>query len=259
LTKKQTLVCFETEEITENPRYPTKPKLNVGGPGSEAPPPYLVTPGQTGHAVVGLDIGTKFSRIATYEQQKLTLLTDAPIPSLACRLQSGNLTIGMHPTSDAVNIIQDFRNLVGTDWYIEAECGFYSADMLTERLIKRLATLAESKLERPVSKAVITTPVTFTSAQRKLVKAAGLSAGVDVLQLINEPTAAAFYHCYLNREFDFSGNLLVYHQGAGTFAASVMEFRHGLLEVKSTIGDDRLCKNSFTGRLVCWMIHQFNN
>lgn len=257
MTKKQTLVCFETEEKIENPRYPTFPKLSAGGPGSEAPPPYLVTTGQTGHAVVGLDIGTRFSRIATYEQQKLMLLTDAPIPSLACRLQSGNLTIGMHPTSETVNIIQDFRSLVGTDWYIEAECGFYNADMLTEMLIRRLAALAEGKLERPISKAVITTPVTFTSAQRKLVKAAGLAAGVDVLQLINEPTAAAFYHCYLNREFE--GKILVYHQGAGTFAVSVMEFRCGLLEVKATIGNDKLCHNAFSARLVAWMIDQFNH
>lgn len=256
MTKKQTLVCFETEEITENPRYPTIPKLSVGGPGSEAPPPYLVATGQTGHAVVGLDIGTKFSRIATYEQQKLMLLTDAPVPSLACRLVSGNLTVGMHPTSDAVNIIQDFRSLIGTDWYIEAECGFYNAEMLTEMLISRLSALAQAKVERPISKAVITTPVTFTSAQRKLIKAAGLAAGVEVLQLINEPTAAAFYHCYLNREFE--GKILVYHQGAGTFAVSVMEYRSGLLEVKSTIGNDKFGSNAYSARLVGWMIDQFN-
>jgi molecular chaperone DnaK len=258
LKQKQTLVCFETEEQIENPRYTTRPKLNTGGPGSEAPPPYLVTTGSTGHAVVGLDIGTKLSRIATFEEQQLSLLTSAPIPSLACRLQSGQLMIGMTPTSDTVNIIQDFRSLVGTDWYIEAECGFYSADMLTERLIKRLSVIAEDTLGRPVSKAVITTPVTYTSTQRKLLKAAGAEAGVEVLQLINEPTAAAFYHCYQNREFD--GNLLVYHQGAGTFAVSVMEFHSsGLLEVKSTIGNDQLCSNSFAARLVSWMIDQFNN
>jgi len=257
LKQKQTIICFETEEQIENPRYTTKPKLSAGGPGSEAPPPYLVATGQTGHAVVGLDIGTRFSRIATYEQQHLKLLTDAPIPSLVCRLQSGNLTVGMQPTSDTVTIIQDFRNLVGTDWYIEAECGFYSADMLTELLIKRLARIAAGNLDRPISKAVITVPATFTSAQRKLLKAAGLAAEVEVLQLINEPTAVAFYHCYQNREFE--GKLLVYHQGAGTFAVSVMEYHSGLLEVKSTIGNDRLCSNSFTGRLVSWMIDQFNH
>lgn len=258
LKQKQTLICFETEEITENPRYPTEPKLSVGGPGSEVPPPYLVATGQTGHAVVGLDIGTKFSRIATYEQEKLTLLLDAPIPSLACRLQSGNLIIGSYPTSETVNIVQDFRNLVGTDWYIEAECGFYNADMLTELLISRLATLAQRQLDRPISKAVITTPVSYTSAQRKLLKEAGARAGVEVLQLINEPTAAAFYHCYLNRGFE--GKILVYHQGAGTFSVSVMEYhRSGLLEVKSTIGNDLLSSNFFLARLIAWMVAQFNN
>lgn len=253
---KQTLVCFETEEQVENPRYPTEPKLQEGGPGSAVPPPYLVATGQSGHAVVGLDIGHRFSRIATYEQNKLELLTDAPVPSLACRLMSGNLIIGSNPTSDTVNIIQDFRGLIGSDWYVEAECGFYTADMLTELLIKRMVSLAQQSLERPVSKAVLTVPATYTSAQRKLIRAAGEAAGVDVLQLINEPTAAAFYRCYENRDFD--GNLLVYHIGAGSFAASVMEYHHGLLEVRSTVGDDRLCGNAFQAQVVNWMIDQFN-
>lgn len=255
--KQRSLICFETEDFLVNPRYPSEPKLQKGGTDSGVPPPFLVATGQAGHAVVGLDIGSKFSRIATFEGDKFDSFSPSQVPSIAGRLSNGNLTIGRHPTSDTVNVIQHFRKLIGTDWFVEAECGFYSAEMFTELLIKRMVTLASAELGRPVSKAVLTTPVTFTSNQRKLLKAAGEAAGVDILQLINEPTAAAFYHCYQELRRDSNMNLLVYHLGAGTFAASVMEFQHGLLEVKSTIGDDTLAGESFVGEVVHWMVQTF--
>jgi molecular chaperone DnaK len=259
LKQKQTLICFETEDQLINPRYPTEPVLARGGIDSGLPPPFLVATGQTGHAVVGLDIGTKFSRLAAFESDEFQLLTSAPMMSIAGRLSNGNLTVGVPPTGDTVNVIQHFRNLIGTDWFVEAECGFYSAEMFTSLLIQRLVAFGASTLGRPVSKAVLTTPVTFTSNQRKLLKAAGQEAEVDILQLLNEPTAAAFYHCYHELKKESNNNLLVYHLGAGTFAASVMEFQHGLLEVKSTIGDDNLSAESFVATVVDWMVDSFES
>jgi len=254
--KQKTLVCFETEEFLENPRYPTEPKLKLGGPDSGLPPPYLVTTGQAGHIVVGIDIGTKFSRLATFEGGQFELLNNAPIPSVAGRMSTGELTIGLPPGDYTTSVIQNFRGLIGSDWYVEAENAFYSAEMFTELLVKRLITLASGAIGRPVSKAVLTVPASFTSHQRKLLKAAAEAAGIDVLQLLNEGTAAAFYHCYDNPEFE--GELLVYNMGAGCFSVSVMEFHHGLLEVKSTVADDRLSGQAFIAQMMDWMIDCFN-
>ena len=257
--KQRSLICFETEDYLANPRYPSEPLLQRGGPDSGMPPPYLVATGQAGHALVGIDIGSKFSRVATFEGDKFDSFSSNQVPSIAGRLSNGNLVVGRHPTSDTVNVIQHFRKLIGTDWFVEAECGFYSAEMFTELLIKRMINIATASLARPVSKAVLTVPVTFTSNQRKLLRAAGEAAGVNILQLINEPTAAAFYHCYQELRRDSNMKILVYHLGAGTFAASVMEFQHGLLEVKSTIGDDTLAGEAFVAEMVHWMVETFES
>ncbi|MBX9668704.1 MAG: Hsp70 family protein [Candidatus Obscuribacterales bacterium] len=256
MEKKKVLVSFETDELVDTFRPSTQPILQTGGPGSGLPTPYLVATGQTGHAVVGIDIGTRYSRIATYEESSFQDLTAAPIPSIACRLPNGNLTVGMPPSSDVLAVIRDFRGLIGTDWYIEAECGFFSADMLTELLIKKLAIMGQGTLGRPISKAVLTTPATYNSNQRKLLRLAAETAGIDVLQLINEPTAAAIAHCHSDREFQ--GTMLLYHLGAGTFATSIMAIHNGLLEVRSTIGDDTLTGNAFIARLINWMIERFD-
>ncbi len=251
------LVSIETEEKREVYPHPVLPVLQAGGPGSGWPPPYLVATGQAGHAVVGMDIGTRFSRIATFESKGIQNLNPVPIPSIACRQSSGNLTVGVPFSKESTAIIQNFRHLIGTDWYVEAGGTFFSADMLLEILIKRLITMAASAIERPVSKAVLTVPTTYNSLQRKLVKQAAQSAGVDVLQLINEPTAAAFAYCYENHEFN--GTLLVYHLGAGSFSASVMDFRNGILEVKATRGSNNLGGNTFVGELIDWLIRSFES
>lgn len=250
------LVCIENDEKIENPRYPTEPILQAGGPGSGWPAPYLVATGQSGHAVVGIDIGNRYSRIATFENNETMLITAAPLPSIASRLETGRISVGYPPSTDR-GLIHHFRGLLGTDWYVEAEDGFYSAEALTAGLIKRITEMGSSFLHRPVSKAVLTAPATYTSAQRKLLCAAAESAGINVLQLINEPTAAAFAYCYENPEID--GNILVYQIGAGCFAASVMSFHNGILEVKCTIGDDNYSWRSFVDALVVWMIERFNH
>ncbi len=251
------LVCLDKEERVENPRYPTEPVLQAGGPGSGWPAPYLVATGQSGHAVVGIDVGNRYSRIAALENDEIVLLTDAPIPSIACRTPSGHISVGYSPSNKTMGVIHHFRRLVATEWYVEAQDGFFSANALTEILIKRLSQLATARLDRPVSKAVLTTPATYTSAQRKLLLKAAEAAGLDVLQLINEPTAAAFAYYYENP--DLVGNVLVYQIGAGSFAASVMSFHNGLLEVKNSIGDDNYSWSSFVDALVVWMIEKFNN
>lgn len=251
------LVCIDKEERVENPRYPTEPILQAGGPGSGLPAPYLVATGQSGHAVVGMDIGNRYSRIAAVANEQVVPLLDAPLPSLACITPSGHITVGYPPSDKSTGMIHHFRRLVGTEWYVESQDGFYTAQMLTETLIKRLCQMATARLERPISKAVLTTPVTYTSLQRKMLLEAAEAAGIDVLQLINEPTAAAFAYYWENP--DLEGNILVYQIGAGTFAASVMSFRNGILEVRSTIGDDAYSWNSFVDALVVWMIERFNS
>ncbi len=248
------LVILEKERLAR-PKYPTCPELQVGGPGSCLPPPYLVATGQAGHAVVGIDIGTRFSRIATYENCQITHLTAAPIPSIACRGAEGNLIIGMPPAAQATAVIQNFRHLIGSDWYVEAGGTFFSAEMFTEQLVARLSLLASNQLGRPVSKAVLTVPVTFNSAQRRILRKAAESAGLDVLQLINEPTAAAFAHCFENP--DFNGTMLVYYLGAGSFSASIMEMRNGILEVKASSGNDEIGGNAYVGKLMNWMTERF--
>ncbi len=250
------LVCLDREERVENPRYPTEPILQAGGPGSGWPAPYLVATGQSGHAVVGMDIGNRFSRVAAVENEQIVPLLDAPLPSLACLTPSGHISVGYPPSNKTEGMIHHFRNLVGTEWYVESQDGFYTAQMLTEILIKRLSQMATARLDRPVSKAVLTTPASYTSLQRKMLLEAAEAAGLDVLQLINEPTAAAFAYCWENP--DLEGNILVYNIGAGTFAASVMNFRNGILEVRCTIGNDDCSWNSFVDALVVWMIERFN-
>lgn len=257
MTQKQTLICFETEEQLINPRYPSEPRLQKGGPDSGLPPPYLVATGQSGHAVVGLDIGSVRSRMAVFESDVFRQIAGNGVLSQAGRLSNGNLTIGIPPTGDTVGTIGHFRKLIGSDWYVEAECGFFSAEMFTELLIRKMLELGNSTLGRPISKAVVTTPTTFTSNQRKLLKAAAEAAGVDVLQLINEPTAAAFYHCYQEFKRDTNATILVYHLGAGTFAVSVVEFQHGLVEVKASLGDNSLSAEALIATFVKWMIDTF--
>ncbi|MBK9141115.1 MAG: Hsp70 family protein [Candidatus Melainabacteria bacterium] len=241
--------------VSASPGYRTLPRLQAGGPGSGLPPPFLVACGQSGHTIAGFDIGTRFSRLAALESGEFVMPV-APLSSTVSFVPGQAPRVG-DPGSGPVECVAAFRHLIGTDWYVQSGQGFYNAEDLTCLILRNLKLYADSHFERPVSKAVLTVPSTFTARQRRLLRESAEGAGIEVLQLINEPTAAALYHFYNN--YSKEGRYFLFHLGAGSFAVSVIDYYRGIIEVKGTRGRTGLGGNTMDDLLVEWMLRDFED
>jgi molecular chaperone DnaK len=212
--------------------------------------------------VVGIDLGTTNSVVAYMEGSTPTVITNAEgsrlTPSVVAFTKSGERLVGQLAKRQAITnpdrTISSIKREMGTDHKVTIDGKGYSPQEISAMILQKLAADASTYLGEKVTKAVITVPAYFNDAQRQATKDAGRIAGLDVLRIINEPTAAALAY-----GLDKKGNetILVWDLGGGTFDVSVLEVGDGVFEVKSTNGDTRLGGDDYDKRIVDWLVAEF--
>src|SRR6202522_2525192 len=211
--------------------------------------------------VVGIDLGTTNSVVAVMEGQSPTVIANAEgnrtTPSVVAFTKTGERLVGQLAKRQAVTnpdrTISSIKRHMGTDFTVKIDGKDYTPQEISAMVLQKLVNDASSYLGERVTKAVITVPAYFNDAQRQATKDAGKIAGLDVLRIINEPTAAALAY-----GLDKKGNetILVWDLGGGTFDVSVLEVGDGVFEVKSTAGDNHLGGDNFDKAIVDWLLSE---
>jgi molecular chaperone DnaK len=211
---------------------------------------------------VGIDLGTTNSVVAVMEGQSPTVIANAEgnrtTPSVVAFTKTGERLVGQLAKRQAVTnpdrTISSIKRHMGTDFTVKIDGKDYTPQEISAMILQKLVNDASSYLGERVTKAVITVPAYFNDAQRQATKDAGKIAGLDVLRIINEPTAAALAY-----GLDKKGNetILVFDLGGGTFDVSVLEVGDGVFEVKSTNGDTHLGGDDYDHRIVEHLVAEF--
>jgi molecular chaperone DnaK len=213
---------------------------------------------------VGIDLGTTNSVVAVLEGGESTVIANAEgartTPSVVGFSKSGEVLVGEVAKRQAVTnpdrTIQSVKRHMGTDWKAEVDGKGYTAQEISARILMKLKRDAEAYLGDEVTQAVITVPAYFGDAERQATKEAGQIAGLEVLRIINEPTAAALAYG-LDKEDEQT--VLVYDLGGGTFDVSVLEIAEGVFDVKSTSGDTHLGGDDWDQAVMDWMVKSFKD
>jgi molecular chaperone DnaK len=212
--------------------------------------------------VVGIDLGTTNSVVAVMEGNEPTVipLSDGGrlCPSVVGFNRNGERLVGQLAKRQAVSnperTVSSIKRHMGKDYHVAIDGKKYTPQEISAMILQRLKADAESYLGTTVSQAVITVPAYFSDAQRQATKDAGQIAGLEVLRIINEPTAASLAYGIDKEELH---TLLVWDLGGGTFDVSVLELDNGVFEVKATNGDTMLGGDDWDQRIVEWMVQQF--
>src|ERR687886_660249 len=212
---------------------------------------------------VGIDLGTTNSVVAVLEAGEPTVIPNAEgsrtTPSVVAFSKTGEVLVGevakRQAITNADRTIRSVKRHMGTDWAIDVDGKRYTAQEVSARILQKLKRDAEAYLGEPVTAAVITVPAYFDDAQRTATKEAGQIAGLEVLRIINEPTAAALAYG-LDKE-GRDETVLVFDLGGGTFDVSVLEIGDGVFEVKATSGDNHLGGDNWDKAIVEWMVAEF--
>ena len=216
--------------------------------------------------VIGIDLGTTNSCVATLEGGQATVIPNSEgsrtTPSVIAFTKDGERLVGITAKRQAVTnsdrTILSVKREMGTDWKKKIDDDNYTPQEVSAFILQKLKTDAEEYLGQEVKQAVITCPAYFTDAQRKATRDAGRIAGLDVLRIINEPTAAALAYG-VDKEEDQT--ILVYDLGGGTFDVSILEIYlvdgQPQIEVKATSGDNRLGGDDFDEVVIEWIIGEF--
>jgi molecular chaperone DnaK len=215
---------------------------------------------------VGIDLGTTNSVVSVFEAGEPTVIPNAEgsrtTPSVVAFAKTGEVLVGevakRQAITNADRTIRSVKRQMGTDWAIEVDGKRYTAQEVSARTLQKLKRDAEAYLGEPVTAAVITVPAYFDDAQRTATKEAGQIAGLEVLRIINEPTAAALAYG-LDKEGTGDERVLVFDLGGGTFDVSVLEIGDGVFEVKSTAGDTRLGGDDWDQRIIDWVTKTFKD
>jgi len=212
--------------------------------------------------VVGIDLGTTNSVVSVMEGQSPTVIANAEgnrtTPSVVAFTKTGERLVGQLAKRQAVTnpdrTISSIKRHMGTDFAVKIDGKDYTPQEISAMVLQKLVNDASSYLGERVTKAVITVPAYFNDAQRQATKDAGKIAGLEVLRIINEPTAAALAY-----GLDKKGNetILVFDLGGGTFDVSVLEVGDGVFEVKSTNGDTHLGGDDYDVRIVDFLVAEF--
>jgi molecular chaperone DnaK len=212
--------------------------------------------------VVGIDLGTTNSVVAVMEGQSPSVIANAEgnrtTPSVVAFTKTGERLVGQLAKRQAVTnsdrTIASIKRHMGTDYTVKIDGKDYTPQEISAMVLQKLVNDASAYLGERVTKAVITVPAYFNDAQRQATKDAGKIAGLDVLRIINEPTAAALAY-----GLDKKGNetILVFDLGGGTFDVSVLEVGDGVFEVKSTNGDTHLGGDDYDQRIVDFLAGEF--
>jgi molecular chaperone DnaK len=212
---------------------------------------------------VGIDLGTTNSVVAVLEAGDPVVIPNAEgsrtTPSVVAFAKNGEVLVGEVAKRQAITnpdrTIRSVKRHVGTNWKIDIDGKGYTSQEISARTLMKLKRDAEAYLGDTVSQAVITVPAYFDDAQRTATKEAGQIAGLEVLRIINEPTAAALAYG-LDKE-GADQTILVFDLGGGTFDVSVLEIGDGVFEVKSTHGDTHLGGDDWDQRVIDWLVDSF--
>ncbi len=219
-----------------------------------------------GSAVIGIDLGTTNSCVATIEGGKAVVIPNSEgsrtTPSVVAFSKDGERLVGVTAKRQAVTnserTIISVKREMGTDWTKEIDDDKYSPQEISAFVLQKLKADAEEYLGTEVKQAVVTCPAYFSDSQRKATKDAGRIAGLEVLRIINEPTAAALAYG-VDKEEDQT--VLVYDLGGGTFDVSILEIYQvdgqPQIEVKATSGDNRLGGDDFDEVVMDWIVSEF--
>ncbi len=212
--------------------------------------------------VIGIDLGTTNSCVAVMEGGEAVVITNQEgartTPSVVGFAKNGERLVGQLAKRQAVsnpeNTISSIKRHMGSEYKVTIEDKKYTPQEISAMVLQKLKADAEAYLGEKVSQAVITVPAYFTDSQRQATKDAGSIAGLEVLRIINEPTAAALAYG-VDKEED--GKILVFDLGGGTFDVSILELGDGVFEVKATSGNNHLGGDDFDQRIMDWLVGEF--
>jgi molecular chaperone DnaK len=212
--------------------------------------------------VVGIDLGTTNSVVAVMEGQSPTVIANSEgsrtTPSVVAFTKTGERLVGQLAKRQAVTnpdrTISSIKRQMGTDHKVKIDGKDYTPQEISSMILQKLVNDASAYLGERVTKAVVTVPAYFNDAQRQATKDAGKIAGLEVLRIINEPTAAALAY---GLDKKASETILVWDLGGGTFDVSILEVGDGVFEVKATNGDTRLGGDDYDTRVRDWLVAEF--
>jgi molecular chaperone DnaK len=214
---------------------------------------------------VGIDLGTTNSCVSVLEGGEPTVIANAEgartTPSIVAFAKNGEVLVGevakRQSVTNVERTIRSVKRHMGTNWTIDIDGKKYTAQEISARVLQKLKRDAEAYLGETVTDAVITVPAYFNDAQRQATKEAGEIAGLNVLRIINEPTAAAL--AYGLDKADKEQTILVFDLGGGTFDVSLLEIGDGVVEVKATNGDNNLGGDDWDQALVDHLVQTFGS
>ena len=212
--------------------------------------------------IIGIDLGTTNSCVSVIEGGEPVVIPNAEgartTPSVVAFSKTGERMVGQVAKRQAVTnpdrTIISIKREMGSDYKVDIDGKSYSPQEISAMILQKLKTDAEGYLGSPVTQAVITVPAYFTDSQRQATKDAGKIAGLEVLRIINEPTAAALAY---GVDKEHEQKVMVYDLGGGTFDVSILNIGDGTVEVLATAGNNRLGGDDFDERIVNWMIAEF--
>jgi molecular chaperone DnaK len=214
---------------------------------------------------VGIDLGTTNSCVSVLEGGEATVIANAEgartTPSIVAFAKNGEVLVGevakRQSVTNVERTIRSVKRHMGTNWTIDIDGKKYTPQEISARILQKLKRDAEAYLGETVTDAVITVPAYFSDAERQATKEAGEIAGLNVLRIINEPTAAAL--AYGLDKADQEQTILVFDLGGGTFDVSLLEIGDGVVEVKATAGDNHLGGDDWDQALVDYLVQTFGS
>ena len=214
--------------------------------------------------IIGIDLGTTNSCVAVMEGGEAVVIANAEgartTPSVVAFSKNGERMVGQVAKRQAVTnadrTIISIKRKMGSDYRVAIDDKKFSPQEVSAMILQKLKADAEAYIGSTVTQAVITVPAYFTDSQRQATKDAGKIAGLDVLRIINEPTAAALAY---GVDKETEQKVMVYDLGGGTFDVSILDIGDGVLEVLATAGNNHLGGDDFDQRVMDWMVKEFKN
>ena len=212
--------------------------------------------------IIGIDLGTTNSCVAVFEGGEPVVIPNPEgartTPSVVAFTKNGERLVGQVAKRQAItnpdHTVSSIKRKMGSDYKVTIDGKSYTPQEISAMILRKMKADAEAYLGQTVDKAVITVPAYFTDAQRQATKDAGKIAGLDVLRIINEPTAAALAY---GVDKDKDGKIMVFDLGGGTFDVSLLEISDGVFEVLATAGNNHLGGDDFDQRIIDWMADSF--
>ena len=212
--------------------------------------------------IIGIDLGTTNSCVAVFEGGEPVVIPNPEgartTPSVVAFTKNGERLVGQVAKRQAItnpdHTVSSIKRKMGSDYKVTIDGKSYTPQEISAMILRKMKADAEAYLGQTVDKAVITVPAYFTDAQRQATKDAGKIAGLDVLRIINEPTAAALAY---GVDKDKDGKIMVFDLGGGTFDVSLLEISDGVFEVLATAGNNHLGGDDFDQRVIDWMADSF--